>query len=233
MAREKETCGACQRRSIERAREKERCKNNTVTEESRSRFYTGRREIKIEVSSLSRTLLKIRYGNAIGATVYNKIDVTSPVRKFQNPIKKFFSSSASVPANALSANAAAHTADVVSIWGSFENRFFWIPTKTSSSSFFFFQHICSSTSVVFFAAAGVAVIDLLVEVLFAETVVVPTTREEEEESIIRVVFIVVVVVGLYLSRDVYIYLLLQKKRDLFSYYVCSLGLYNILGFSKW
>ena len=86
---------------------------------------------------------------------------------------------------------------------------------------------------VFFAAAGVAVIDLLVEVLFAETVVVPTTREEEEESIIRVVFIVVVVVGLYLSRDVYIYLLLQKKRDLFSYYVCSLGLYNILGFSKW
>ena len=188
------------------------------------------REIKIEVSSLSRTLLKIRYGNAIGATVYNKIDVTSPVRKFQNPIKKFFSSSASVPANALSANAAAHTADVVSIWGSFENRF-WIPTKTSSSSSFFF-HICSSTSVVFFAAAGVAVIDLLVEVLFAETVVVPTTREEEEESI-RVVFIVVVVVvGLYLSRDISIYLLLQnKKRDLFSL-VCSLGLYNILGFSK-
>ena len=209
MAREKETCGACQRRSIDRVREKERCKNNTVTEESRSRFYTGRREIKIEVSSLSRTLLKIRYGNAIGATVYNKIDVTSPVRKFQNPIKKFFSSSASVPANALSANAAAHTADVVSIWGSFENRFFWIPTKTSSSSSssFFFFHICSSTSVVFFAAAGVAVIDLLVEVLFAETVVVvPTTREEEEEeSIIRVVFIVVVVVvGLYLSREIYL-----------------------------
>ena len=240
MARKKETCGACQRRSIDRVREKERCKNNTVTEESRSRFYAGRREIKIEVSSLSRTLLKIRYGNAIGATVYNKIDVTSPVRKFQNPIKKFFSSSASVPANALSANAAAHTADVVSIWGSFENRFFWIPTKTSSSSSssFFFQKICSSKRlVVFFAAAlCVAVIDLLVEVLFAETVVVvPTTREEEEESIIRVVFIVVVVVvvGLYLSRDVYIYLLLQKKRDLFSYYVCSLGLYNILGFSKW
>ena len=152
------------------------------------------REIKIEVSSLSRTLLKIRYGNAIGATVYNKIDVTSPVRKFQNPIKKFFSSSASVPANALSANAAAHTADVVSIWGSFENRFFWIPTKTSSSSFFF--QICSSR-LVFFAAAGVAVIDLLVEVLFAETVV-PTTREEEEESI-RVVFIVVISRERYLS----------------------------------
>ena len=210
MAREKETCGACQRRSIDRVREKERCKNNTVTKESR-------REIKIEVSSLSRTLLKIRYGNAIGATVYNKIDVTSPVRKFQNPIKKFFSSSASVPANALSANAAAHTADVVSIWGSFENRrFFWIPTKTSSSSSFF-QHICSSTSVVFFvAAAGVAVIDLFVEVLFAETVV-PTTREEEES--IRVVFIVVV--GLYLSKDIYIYLLLQnkKERSFFSLFV--------------
>ena len=206
MAREKETCGACQRRSIDRVREKERCKNNTVTKESR-------REIKIEVSSLSRTLLKIRYGNAIGATVYNKIDVTSPVRKFQNPIKKFFSSSASVPANALSANAAAHTADVVSIWGSFENRrFFWIPTKTSSSSSFF-QHICSSTSVVFFvAAAGVAVIDLFVEVLFAETVV-PTTREEEES--IRVVFIVVV--GLYLSKDIYIsiFFLLQKERSFF------------------
>ena len=214
MAREKETCGACQRRSIERAREKERCKNNTVTEESSSRFYTGRREIKIEVSSLSRTLLKIRYGNAIGATVYNKIDVTSPVRKFQNPIKKFFSSSASVPANALSANAAAHTADVVSIWGSFvENRFFWIPTKTSSSSSFF-QQICSSTSVVFFvAAAGVAVIDLFVEVLFAETVV-PTTREEEES--IRVVFIVVVVVGLYLSKDIY---LSPKERSFFSCFV--------------
>ena len=211
MAREKETCGACQRRSIDRVREKERCKNNTVTKESR-------REIKIEVSSLSRTLLKIRYGNAIGATVYNKIDVTSPVRKFQNPIKKFFSSSASVPANALSANAAAHTADVVSIWGSFENRrFFWIPTKTSSSSSSFFQHICSSTSVVFFvAAAGVAVIDLFVEVLFAETVV-PTTREEEES--IRVVFIVVV--GLYLSKDIYIYLLLQnkKERSFFSLFV--------------
>ena len=214
MAREKETCGACKRRSIDRVREKERCKNNTVTEESRSRFYTGRREIKIEVSSLSRTLLKIRYGNAIGATVYNKIDVTSPVRKFQNPIKKFFSSSASVPANALSANAAAHTADVVSIWGSFdENRFFWIPTKTSSSSSFF-QQICSSTSVVFFvAAAGVAVIDLFVEVLFAETVV-PTTREEEES--IRVVFIVVVVVGLYLSKDIY---LSPKERSFFSCFV--------------
>ena len=209
MASEKETCGACQRRSIDRVREKERCKNNTVTEESRSRFYTGR-EIKIEVSSLSRTLLKIRYGNAIGATVYNKIDVTSPVRKFQNPIKKFFSSSASVPANALSANAAAHTADVVSIWGSFESRF-WIPTKTSSSSSFFF-HICSSTSVVFFAAAGVAVIDLLVEVLFAETVV-PTTREEEES--IRVVFIVVV--GLYLSREIYLSSSpKQKERSFFS-----------------
>lgn len=207
MASEKETCGACQRRSIDRVREKERCKNNTVTEESRSRFYTGR-EIKIEVSSLSRTLLKIRYGNAIGATVYNKIDVTSPVRKFQNPIKKFFSSSASVPANALSANAAAHTADVVSIWGSFENRF-WIPTKTSSSSSFFFQQICSSTSVVFFAAAGVAVIDLFVEVLFAETVV-PTTREEEES--IRVVFIVVV--GLYLSREIYLSSS-PKKREIF------------------
>ena len=211
MAREKETCGACQRRSIDRVREKERCKNNTVTTKE------SRREIKIEVSSLSRTLLKIRYGNAIGATVYNKIDVTSPVRKFQNPIKKFFSSSASVPANALSANAAAHTADVVSIWGSFENRrFFWIPTKTSSSSSFF-QHICSSTSVVFFvAAAGVAVIDLFVEVLFAETVV-PTTREEEES--IRVVFIVVV--GLYLSKDIYIYLLLQnkKERSFFSLFV--------------
>ena len=174
-----------------------------ASEESRSRFYTGRREIKIEVSSLSRTLLKIRYGNAIGATVYNKIDVTSPVRKFQNPIKKFFSSSASVPANALSANAAAHTADVVSIWGSFANRF-WIPTTKTSSSSSFFQ-ICSSSKrlkVVFFAAAGVAVIDLLlkvvviVEVLLAETVVVvPTTREEEEESIRVVVFIVVVVVG--------------------------------------
>ena len=207
MAREKETCGACQRRSIDRVREKERCKNNTVTKESR-------REIKIEVSSLSRTLLKIRYGNAIGATVYNKIDVTSPVRKFQNPIKKFFSSSASVPANALSANAAAHTDDVVSIWGSFdENRFFWIPTKTSSSSSFF-QQICSSTSVVFFvAAAGVAVIDLFVEVLFAETVV-PTTREEEES--IRVVFIVVVVVGLYLSKDIY---LSPKERSFFSCFV--------------
>ena len=222
MASEKETCGACQRRSIDRVREKERCKNNTVTEESRSRFYTGRREIKIEVSSLSRTLLKIRYGNAIGATVYNKIDVTSPVRKFQNPIKKFFSSSASVPANALSANAAAHTADVVSIWGSFENRF-WIPTKTSSSSSFFF-HICSSTSVVFFAAAGVAVIDLLVEVLFAETVVVvPTTREEEEEeSIIRVVFIVVVyvvVVGLYFSREIYLSSS-PKKREIFFLTMC-------------
>ena len=131
--------------------------------------------------------------------MYNKIDVTSPVRKFQNPIKKFFSSSASVPANALSANAAAHTADVVSIWGSFANRF-WIPTltKTSSSSSFF--QICSSSKrlVVFFAAAGVAVIDLLlkvvvvVEVLLAETVVVvPTTREEEEESIRVVVFIFV------------------------------------------
>ena len=240
MAREKETCGACQRRSIDRVREKERCKNNTVTEESRSRFYTGRREIKIEVSSLSRTLLKIRYGNAIGATVYNKIDVTSPVRKFQNPIKKFFSSSASVPANALSANAAAHTADVVSIWGSFENRFFWIPTKTSSSSFFFFQKICSSKRlVVFFAAAlCVAVIEnLLVEVLFAfETVVVvPTTREEEEESIIRVVLIVVVVVvGLYFSREIYLSSS-PKKREIFflTFNVCSLGLYNILGFSKW
>ena len=220
MAREKETCGACQRRSIDRVREKERCKNNTVTKESR-------REIKIEVSSLSRTLLKIRYGNAIGATVYNKIDVTSPVRKFQNPIKKFFSSSASVPANALSANAAAHTDDVVSIWGSFvENRFFWIPTKTSSSSSFF-QQICSSTSVVFFvAAAGVAVIDLFVEVLFAETVV-PTTREEEES--IRVVFIVVVVVGLYLSKDIY---LSPKKREIFFLLFCSLGLYNILGLVK-
>ena len=141
-------------RSSERKREMQ---NNNVTKESRSLLH--RREIKIEVSSLSRTLLKIRYGNAIGATVYNKIDVTSPVRKFQNPIKKFFSSSASVPANALSANAAAHTADVVSIWGSFENRF-WIPTTKTSSSFF---QICSSSKrlVVFFAAAGVAVIDLL------------------------------------------------------------------------
>ncbi len=232
MSREKETCGACQRRSIDRVREKERCKNNTVTEESRSRFYTGR-EIKIEVSSLSRTLLKIRYGNAIGATVYNKIDVTSPVRKFQNPIKKFFSSSASVPANALSANAAAHTADVVSIWGSFANRF-WIPTltKTSSSSSFF--QICSSSKrlVVFFAAAlCVAVIDLLVEVLFAETVVVvPTTREEEEESIRVVVFIVVLSCGgtinmcCCISREIKIYLFSPKKREIFLLFLlCSLG----------
>ena len=70
--------------------------------------------------------------------------------------------------------------------------------------------------VFFVAAAGVAVIDLFVEVLFAETVV-PTTREEEES--IRVVFIVVV--GLYLSKDIYIYLLLQnkKERSFFSLFV--------------
>jgi len=53
--------------------------------------------------------------------VYNKIDVTSPVLKFQNPIKNCFNSSASGPAaKAFSAKSVAETnADAVNISGSF------------------------------------------------------------------------------------------------------------------
>lgn len=53
--------------------------------------------------------------------MYNKIDVTSPVLKFQNPIKNCFNSSASGPAaKAFSAKSVAETnADAVNISGSF------------------------------------------------------------------------------------------------------------------
>jgi len=80
--------------------------------------------------------------------VYNKIDVTSPVLKFQNPIKNCFNSSASGPAaKAFSAKSVAETnADAVNISGSFRKVLLLLLLLLEIDEFFFaksFRFCCS------------------------------------------------------------------------------------------
>ena len=80
--------------------------------------------------------------------MYNKIDVTSPVLKFQNPIKNCFNSSASGPAaKAFSAKSVAETnADAVNISGSFRKVLLLLLLLLEIDEFFFaksFRFCCS------------------------------------------------------------------------------------------
>jgi hypothetical protein len=69
--------------------------------------------------------------------VYNKIDVTSPVRKFQNPIRNCFNSSASAEAaNAFSVWKRKKDVEILNALREAEENVFWIDDENDDDDFF-------------------------------------------------------------------------------------------------
>lgn len=69
--------------------------------------------------------------------MYNKIDVTSPVRKFQNPIRNCFNSSASAEAaNAFSVWKRKKDVEILNALREAEENVFWIDDENDDDDFF-------------------------------------------------------------------------------------------------